>query len=167
MTDMITLVVPFGAESAPICSHDRGFQPYLEDPSASIPRWLVDVTPEAAHQFLSTGGGFHLYEPQLRRRLSGETTPLVHADGPVSVSFDGDNHQSAQQVMPNGATVHVLAVPTEAVLDFIRSHPGFSVLSVMDYQQAPEVAAIDDVGGDAGDAEAAPQRGKRGKRDAE
>ncbi len=131
MSDMITLVVPFGAETAPICSHDRGFQTYLEDPRAAIPRWLVDVTPRAAHEFIH--GGFALYEPQMRRRLSGEMALLVHA-GPTSVSFDGETYQSKQTVMPNGKVAHVLSVPIESVHDITNSHPGFSVPSAADYE---------------------------------
>jgi hypothetical protein len=132
MSDLITLVVPFGAESAPICSYDRGFLAYLEDPQAAIPRWLVDVTPRAAHEFLH--GGFALYEPQMRRRLSGEKASLVHVDGPTSVSFDGETYHSDETVMPNGKVAHVLTVPVESVLDFTKSHPGFSVPSAAEYE---------------------------------
>ncbi len=134
MTDLITLVVPFGAEAAPICSHDRGFQPYLDDPRAAIPRWLVDVTPRAAHDFLH--GGFSLYQPQMRRRLSGEMAPLVHVGGPTSVSFDGEEIHSEETVMPNGDVANLLSLPVEAVADFLQSHPGFSVPSAADYEPA-------------------------------
>ncbi len=132
MSDLITLVVPFGAEFAPICSHDRGFQSYLEDPRAAVPRWLVDVTPRAAHEFMH--GGFALYEPQMRRRLSGETASLVHVDGPTSVSFDSETYYSKETVMPNGKVAHLLSVPVESVLDLTRSHPGFSVPSAAEYE---------------------------------
>jgi hypothetical protein len=132
MIDLITLVVPFGAESAPICSYDRGFQAYLEDPRAAIPRWLVDVTPRAAHEFMH--GGFALYQPQMRRRLSGDMAQLVHVDGPTSVSFDGEIFKSAETVMPNGAVAHVLSVPIESVAEFTTSHPGFSVPSAAEYE---------------------------------
>jgi hypothetical protein len=131
MEELITLVCPVGETySFPICSHDRSFEPYRAAPGD---RWLVDVTPAAAAEFLHKGG-FALPEFVNRRVLSGQTTPLVHTDGPFSVSFDGVEYVSQETAMPNGEIKHVMAFPSEGVAEIVDGvHPGVSVLSLADF----------------------------------
>jgi hypothetical protein len=130
MEDLITLVCPLGETySFPICSHDRSFEPYRAAPGD---RWLVDVTPAAAAEFLHKGG-FALPEFVKRRDLSGQTTPLVHEDGSFSLSFDGVEYHSEETTMPNGELQHVMAFPSEGVADVVGVHSGVSVLSLADF----------------------------------
>jgi len=55
---VITLICPPGAESAPISHGDRAFEPYRENGRTG--RWLVDVPPEAALHFCWNAGFLRL-----------------------------------------------------------------------------------------------------------
>jgi hypothetical protein len=160
MEDLITLVCPVGETySFPICSHDRSFEPYRAAPGD---RWLVDVTPAAAAEFLHKGG-FALPEFVNRRVLSGQTTPLVHEDGPFSVSFDGVSYASQETEMPNGALQHVMAFPSEGVGEVVGVHQGVSVLSMADFMPPP--APPPDPGSPPSPVSGDGQKSRRGKRE--
>ena len=134
--DLITLVCPIGQDTHtyPISSHGDEFEPFPETPGDPNSRWLIHAHRAAAAEFLHKGG-FALVSYVQRRQLSGQVTPLVHADGPFSLSFEGAEHHSEETEMPNGAVVHVVAFPSEGVGDVVGVHPGVSVLSLADYLQ--------------------------------
>jgi hypothetical protein len=138
------LIVPPGASDAPISHGKDSFPPYREDPSDRNTQWLVEVPDHTAEHFC-LNGGFQVYEPQMRRRLSGQCVPLIHGDGsaPCSLSFDGDNYQSEFMTLEDGVGVHVLSLPAEGVSEIVSLHggapihPGYSVLSIADHQPPP------------------------------
>jgi hypothetical protein len=154
---LITLVCPFGAENAAICSHGVGFVPYREDIHSRGSRWLVDVTPQAAHNFLHNGG-FALPDFVMRRQFSGQTAPLVHKDGAFSIGFDGQQYQSEETRLPNGEMRLIADFPLEAIPEVVGVFPGFSVLSMVEFQAPPATG---------GEGEASASKGRRSKRDGE
>ncbi len=88
----VILVVPPGANDAPICHAHESFDPYREDHLDPASQWLVAVTPEAAVALLHKGG-FSLYAPAMRRRLSGDMVWMIHKDGPRSCGWDGEAYE--------------------------------------------------------------------------
>lgn len=131
------LIMPPGAENGPVSHGKDCFTPYLEDPGDPNTRRLVKV-PDGTVEHFCLNGGFQVYEPQMRRRLSGQVVPLIHGDGsaPFSMSFDGDNYHSELVTLDDDTSVHVVSLPAEGV-EQARSHPGVSVLSVADHQAPP------------------------------
>jgi hypothetical protein len=112
MSEMCILVLPPGAEDAPICHADHSFAPYRLDPRNPASVWLVEVTPEAAVQLLHKGG-FSLHAPAMRRRLSGMMVRMIHKEGPRSCGWDGEAYEPDE----SGA----VTVPVEAQED-LSSH---------------------------------------------
>jgi hypothetical protein len=92
MRMLVILVLPPGAEDAPICHGDESFAPYRENARDPASDWLVEVTPEAAVQLLHKGG-FSLHAPAMRRRLSGMTVYMIHKEGPRSCGWDGESYE--------------------------------------------------------------------------
>ncbi len=89
---LVILVVPPGAEDSPICHGNEAFAPYRADHLDHNSGWLVAVTPQAAVALLHKGG-FSLYAPPMRRRLSGDMAYMIHKEGPRSCSWDGEAYE--------------------------------------------------------------------------
>ncbi len=93
MRMLVILVVPPGANDAPICHAGESFEPYRLDYRDPQSIWLVAVTHDAAVALLHKGG-FSLYTPPaMRRRLSGMMVRMIHKDGPRSCGWDGEAYE--------------------------------------------------------------------------
>jgi hypothetical protein len=92
MRMLVILVVPPGANEYTICHAGESFEPYRFDHLDSASDWHVAVTPEAAVALLHKGG-FALYAPAMRRRLSGMMVYMIHKDGPRSCGWDGEAYE--------------------------------------------------------------------------
>ena len=72
---MVTLIVPPGAESAPISHGTVAYVPYREDHTDSHSRWLVDIPHDVAHHFVGAPAGFWPLDPQGSGLLPGVREP--------------------------------------------------------------------------------------------
>lgn len=134
------LILPPGAEDAPVSHGKDCFPQYREDTKDPNTRWLVEV-PDHAAQHFCLNGGFQVYEPQMRRLLSGQCVPLIQGDGsaPCSVSYGGgDPYHSELVTLDDGSQKHVIAFPAEGVSEVVGVHPGYAVLSLADHQAPAE-----------------------------
>jgi hypothetical protein len=132
--NLITLVLPAGTDHTAPSHGTESFEPYRADATDPDSDWLVDV-PDHVGERLMHNGGYHLPSPTMRRRLSGDMMPIIQEDGeaPFSLSYDGDSYESSPETMPNGARLHIAAIPQEAHADVLSVHPGLKVLSIGDY----------------------------------
>lgn len=115
MTEMLTLVVPPGAEDAPISHGTREFRPFLEDHLAPDSRRLVRMPPDVAANYLRGNTGFYLLpeQNQMERSLMSDDPEMVrmrHPDG-GSCGWGG----SAYEPDEHG----VVTVPAAAVPDLL------------------------------------------------
>ena len=157
MTHTLTLIVPNGAQDAPISHGIESFSPYREDHTNPASRWLVEVSREAAVHFLHNAG-FALYERPGERAVSSATmVQLRHPDG-CGCGWDGVAYEADE----NG----IVTVPAEAAAD-LESH-GFgppiceemtTVVSV-----APAPPEVPDHHGDDDHAVAEPERKLKSKK---
>jgi hypothetical protein len=123
--DLIELNIPLGADSGPISHGYFSYAPFRADITNPNSGSRVRVPRESVDHFCLTGG-FTLYEPQMRRRLSGETIDIERTDGPGGCSYDGETYDS-REVDVRGEIRHVLTIPLEAAAEILGSHPGFKV----------------------------------------
>ncbi len=90
----VTLVVPGGAEQAPISDGAREFKPYRRDHHDSQSGWLVDMPPEIAAHFLRGNSGFSLMtEQHVVPAATDETVRVKHAESPRSIGWGGETFE--------------------------------------------------------------------------
>lgn len=134
---MVTLLVPTGAETAPISHGHECFVPYRANIFDPTSPYLVDVPVHAVDPFCLRGG-FQVLDQPMRRRLSGQVVPLILRDGsvPSSVTYDGDVYASQLIRFPDGSERHLIAFPEEGLGEFLQVHPGYTLLSMADHSEA-------------------------------
>ncbi len=111
MTEMVTLALPFGAESAPVSHGVTSYAPYREDHTDPASRWLVEVPRETVDYFTGVGGFI----------MKSRPAPEAHADTFVRM-FHPDHGVNDDYEVEDG--FHL--VPNGPEVDAMRSH-GFKV----------------------------------------
>jgi hypothetical protein len=104
---LVTLVVPIGAESAPISHGMTQFPPYLADHMDLASRWLVDVPAEiAAH--LTHNGGFAMKKQQVAAPPAREWVIIHHPEDPRA-SCGGERQPDGDWLVPVAMAAELIA----------------------------------------------------------
>jgi hypothetical protein len=159
MDEMLTLVVPPGAEDAPIAHGLRVFKPYRADPLDPDSGWLVRMPPDVAAQYLHGNTGFYLLEEKIQP-MSDEMIRMRHPDG-GSCGWGADLYEPDEH--------GVVTVPASAVPDLMPH--GFRPVPD-EVRTTPELGNEDaegededgeDDGQEASEGDATPSRRRRGR----
>jgi hypothetical protein len=128
MADLVTLVVPNGAEGAAFPSHGTtAFVPFRENVDDPASRWLIKVPPDVAGRLTQNGGFFPMDGVQV-------SVPR----GFTLVHHMSDPNASTSLGTPDGQGNYV--VPVSAV-DELRSHGFIAVDGQPDPEELPDAAA--------------------------